>query len=158
MKEETTNNYDVVMPTPRSVRFEPATQEQLAAFVTRHAGLTQSSAAAMLVEEGLRMDAHPGVLFREGPAGRRAVLAGGPDVWEVIRAIRAARRAKPRAASAATLALVAEQTGVEPRLLEVAVAYYSDHPDEVDSFIAAADEAESAVGAALARRQSLLGA
>lgn len=27
---------------------------------------------------------HPGLVFREGPTGRRPRLAGGPDVWEVI--------------------------------------------------------------------------
>ena len=30
------------------------------------------------------MDAHPAVLFRDGPAGRRDVLVGGPDVADVI--------------------------------------------------------------------------
>ncbi len=30
------------------------------------------------------MDEHPGIVFRDGPTGRRAALAGGPDVWEVI--------------------------------------------------------------------------
>jgi hypothetical protein len=75
---------------PRSVRFEASTDAHLSSFVARHPGLSHSSAAALLVEEGLRMDAHPGVLFREGPAGQRAVLSGGPDVWEVIRAIKSA--------------------------------------------------------------------
>lgn len=35
------------------------------------------------------MEDHPGVIFRDGPAGRRAGLVGGPDVWEVIAAIQA---------------------------------------------------------------------
>jgi hypothetical protein len=30
------------------------------------------------------MEEHPGIAFRDGPSGRRAALAGGPDVWEVI--------------------------------------------------------------------------
>ena len=34
------------------------------------------------------MDDHPGIVFRDGTAGRRAGLAGGPDVWEVIGALR----------------------------------------------------------------------
>jgi len=29
---------------------------------------------------------YPGILLRDGPAGQRAALAGGPDVWEVIAA------------------------------------------------------------------------
>jgi hypothetical protein len=31
-----------------------------------------------------------GIVFRDGPAGRRAVVIGGPDVWEVIAAARSA--------------------------------------------------------------------
>ena len=39
----------------------------------------------------MRMRSAPGVLFADGPAGRRAVIAGtGLDVWEVIAAWRAA--------------------------------------------------------------------
>jgi hypothetical protein len=30
------------------------------------------------------MEEHPGIAFRDGPSGRRAALAGGPDVWEAI--------------------------------------------------------------------------
>ena len=30
------------------------------------------------------MDDHPGIVFRDGPTGRRAGLAAGPAVWEVI--------------------------------------------------------------------------
>jgi hypothetical protein len=40
--------------------------------------------AQRYVEEGLRMDDHPLVRYADGPAGRRARLIGGPDVWEVI--------------------------------------------------------------------------
>ena len=145
------------MAGPRSVRFDSDTEEHLVAFVARHAGLTQSSAAAMLVEEGLRMDAHPGVLFREGPAGRRAVLAGGPDVWEAIRAIRSARESDPTLTAAETLELVAENTSLDSRTLQIAVAYYSEYPHEVDSLIATAEEAEVGATAAVERRQALLG-
>ena len=145
------------MTSPRSVRFDPATDAHLAAFAARHAGLSHSGAAALLVEEGLRMDAHPGVLFRDGPAGRRAVLVGGPDVWEVVRAIRNARAAEAALSGDDLLALVAENTGVAPRLLDVAVAYYGDYPAEVDALIADADAAESAFEDAVDRRNSLLG-
>ncbi len=36
------------------------------------------------MDEGLRMDEPPGIVFRDGPPGRRAALAAGPDVWEVM--------------------------------------------------------------------------
>jgi hypothetical protein len=49
---------------------------------------TRSDLAKRLIDEGLRMAQHPGVYFVTGPAGRRATLMRGPDVWEVVRAIR----------------------------------------------------------------------
>lgn len=145
------------MASPRSVRFEPSTDAHLAAFASRHAGLSHSGAAALLVEEGLRMDTHPGVLFREGPAGRRAVLVGGPDVWEVIRAVKSARATETDLTGDAMLALVAQNTGLSRRALDVAVAYYSDYPTEVDALIAEADAAEQSLEDSVDRRRSLLG-
>ena len=43
-----------------------------------------SSIGERQIDEGLRMEAHPGIVFRNGPSGRRAGLAAGPDVWEVV--------------------------------------------------------------------------
>jgi uncharacterized protein (DUF433 family) len=38
------------------------------------------------LEEGIRMRRCPGIIFTNGPAGRRATVAGtGIDVWEVVR-------------------------------------------------------------------------
>ena len=145
------------MASPRSVRFEPSTDAHLAAFAARHAGLSHSGAAALLVEEGLRMDTHPGVLFREGAAGRRAVLVGGPDVWEVIRAVKSARASEADLSGDGLLALVAENTGLARRALDVAVAYYSDYPAEVDALIAEADAAQESLEHSVDRRRSLLG-
>ena len=34
------------------------------------------------------MAEHPGIVFRDGPTRRRAAVAGGPDVWEIIRAVK----------------------------------------------------------------------
>ena len=113
------------MATPRSVRFDDSVVERLASYVSRHPGLTASSVAARLVDEGLRMEEHPGVMFRDGPMGRRATLVGGPDVWEVIRALRSARSAEPALAQPELLDLVADTTGVAPRLLRVAVGYWA---------------------------------
>ena len=44
------------------------------------------------------MEEHPGVVFRDGPAGRRAGLAGGPDVWEAIVVLKDFGAAGPAAA------------------------------------------------------------
>jgi hypothetical protein len=144
------------MSEPRSVRFEPSTVARLSAFTARRPGLTSSSAAALLVEEGLRMDAHPGVVFREGPSGRRAAIAGGPDVWEVVRAIRDTRTAEPRLRPGKVLDRVSANTGVSVTVLHVAVQYYAAFPDEIDAQVADADAAEADAEKALARTRKLL--
>jgi len=51
-------------------------------------GLNKSRLAERYIDEGVRMDDHPGIVFRDGPIGRRAGLAAGPDVWEIIGALR----------------------------------------------------------------------
>ena len=44
------------------------------------------------------MEEHPGIVFHDGPAGRRAGLANGPDVWEVIVVLKDFGAAGPAAA------------------------------------------------------------
>lgn len=77
------------------VRFDMAVAERLSAFVVANPGVSLSSAANRLADEALRMNGHPGTVFRPGPAGRRAGLAGGPDAWEAVRAVKSARAAEP---------------------------------------------------------------
>src|SRR6202041_3738580 len=101
----------VTTPGPSSVRFEPRVFERLSAFVAAHRDLTLSSAPSRLVDEALRIREHPLVTFKDGPAGRRARLVGGPDVWEVIGAIRSVREAEPDLAGDDVLAVVEETSG-----------------------------------------------
>ena len=145
------------MSTPRSIRFEDSTLERLAIFAARRPGVTGTSAAARVVEEGLRMDAHPGVIFRDGPAGRRAVLIGGPDVHEVIGAVRATREAEPDISAEELLPLVSENTGVDLDRLHIAIDYYGEFADEIDALDRDAAAAEQALRAAMERTGGLLG-
>ena len=118
--------------------------------------ISLSSAANRLVDEALRMVEHPGAIFRPGPTGRRAALAGGPDVWEVIRAVKSAHAAEPALDSDDLMSLVSSNTGVELRLLTTAVRYWAAYPDEIDAEIAAADAAEEAAEQAWLRERQLL--
>jgi hypothetical protein len=138
------------------VRFDPLVADRLISFVAANPGMSMSSAANRLVDEALRMTEHPGVIFRIGPTGRRAALIGGPDVWEVIRAIRSANAAEPEIVNDELLSLVSNNTGVTTHLLSVAVRYWAAYPDEVDSEIAAADSAEEAAEQAWLRERQLL--
>lgn len=47
-------------------------------------GQSRSALIQRYVEEGLRRDRHPRITFEDGPAGRRAAIIGGPDVWELM--------------------------------------------------------------------------
>ena len=138
------------------MRFDMAVADRLAAFVSINHGLSLSAAANMLVDEGLRMMEHPGVIFRAGPTGRRAGLVNGPDVWEIVRAVRSARAAEPDLGEQELLALVAENTGVPVRLIRVATGYWASYPDEIDAEVAAADAAEENAEQAWRREQELL--
>ncbi|HEY3732365.1 MAG TPA: hypothetical protein VGL63_00440 [Streptosporangiaceae bacterium] len=138
------------------VRFDQAVADRLVSFIAANPGMSMSSAANRLVDEALRMTEHPGVIFRTGPTGRRAALASGPDVWEVIRAVKSAHTAEPELARDDLLALVSDNTGVATHVLDIAVRYWAAYPDEVDSEIAAADSAEEAAEQAWLRERRLL--
>jgi len=131
------------MTAPRSVRFDDSTLERLTAYCLRHQGLSQSSAVALLVEEGLRMDLHPGIVFRDGPTGRRASLIAGPDVWELVRAIRQLRAEEPDVIADEAISVVADAVHVPPSAVKTAVAYYAAFPEEIDQAIALADTVEA---------------
>jgi hypothetical protein len=154
----TSIDYVVVMarknPTP--VRFDMVVADRLAAFVSINHGLSLSAAANMLVDEGLRMMEHPGVIFRTGPTGRRAGLASGPDVWEIVRAVRSARAAEPGLGERELLEMIAENTGIPVRSIRVATGYWASYPDEIDAEVAAADAAEENAERTWRREQELL--
>ncbi len=139
-----------------AVRFDMAVAERLSAFVVANPGMSLSSAANRLVDEALRMSEHPGIVFRPGPTGRRAGLAEGPDVWEVVRAVKSARAAEPGLAEDGLLALVAENTGTPERIIRAAIRYWASYPEEIDAEIAAAAAAENAAEDAWRRERQLL--
>lgn len=108
--------------------------------------------AQRYIDEGMRLDRHPGIVFRSGPAGRRAVVVGGPDVWEVV----AAARSAPERGESLVSAL-AERIGVPVEKVRLALRYYGEYPDEVDRFIAANEREAERLERALENEQRLLG-
>jgi hypothetical protein len=147
----------VASSSPSSIRFEPRVFSRLSAFVAAHRDLTLSSATSRLVDEALRVREHPLVTFKDGPAGRRARLAGGPDVWEVIGAVRSVREAEPALAGDEVVAVVAETSGVPVPFIRAALAYWGDYPEEVDDFLRRAGVEAAKAKAAWERQQGLLG-
>ncbi|MHB8691574.1 MAG: ribbon-helix-helix protein, CopG family [Solirubrobacteraceae bacterium] len=65
-----------------SVRLDDRLAEKLKLSAAA-AGETLSDRLRRYAEEGARREEHPMITFRDGPAGRRAGLINGPDVWEI---------------------------------------------------------------------------
>lgn len=104
------------------------------------AGLNKSRLAERYIDEGLRMEDHPGIVFRDGPTGRRAALSGGPDIWEVIATVRASGLDGENA-----LAAAAEWGSLSLPQVRTAVHYYAEYPQEIDARIARnVEEADAA--------------
>jgi uncharacterized protein (DUF433 family) len=109
-----------------TLRFPTGTTARLRHQAER-SGLAARTLAQRYVEEGLRHDRHPLVHFLDGPSGRRAALAGsGLDVWEVIATVRDNENDLEEASS---------YLGVPLGLVQAAVAYYGEYPDEIDAEI-----------------------
>jgi hypothetical protein len=124
------------MKAPISIRFEPALLLRLRRRATAAGDASTSSLAQRLIDEGLRMADHPGVIFKDGPSGRRAALAYGPDVWEVITVLTEIDERGPAAIDAA-----AEVFAVDASRIVTAVNYYADYRRGIDAEIADANEA-----------------
>jgi len=144
------------MSSPRSVRFDDDVIRRLDRYVRSHPGTSASSLANIFVDEALRAEEHPGIVFRPGPTGRRAGLVGGPDVWEVIGALQAVRAEDSDLADESLVAVVAEATGLSPRVVRIAIRYYAAYPAEVEERIAANHEAAQEAEAAWQAEQDLL--
>ena len=97
------------------------------------------------------MEDHPGVVFRDGPSGRRAALAGGPDVWEIIETLKGTGLAGEQAIAAA-----AEWGALTHAQVHAAVRYYADFRDEVDERIESNSREAERQRAAWVRAQEAL--
>lgn len=71
-------------PTARMIDLPQDLEQEIAREAERR-GQSWSSTTTDLLTEAVRMRRVPGIVFGDGPTGRRAVVAGsGIDVWEVI--------------------------------------------------------------------------
>lgn len=97
------------------------------------------------------MTDHPGIIFKDGPSGRRAALAYGPDVWEIVKFLREIDERGPAAIDAA-----AEVFATDAARISTAVSYYGEYADEIDAEIAAAEDASARAEAAWRVQQQLI--
>lgn len=114
---------------PFSIRMSEHTLARLDVGAQRR-GEAKSRTAERLIDEGLRMEDHPGIVFRDGPAGRRAALAVGPDVWQVVQTLKETGLGGEQA-----IAATAEWGNLSHAQVNAALRYYVDFPEEVDEKI-----------------------
>jgi hypothetical protein len=114
---------------PFSIRMSERTLDRLDLGARRRSE-PKARTAERLIDEGLRMEDHPGIVFRDGPSGRRAALAAGPDVWEVIETLQGTGLSGEKAITA-----TAKWGNLPPLQVHAAVRYYADYRDEVEERI-----------------------
>src|SRR5262245_65967212 len=107
-----------------SYRLDPDVKARLAR-QARAEGISERALIERLLAEGLDVLHHPGIVYRDGPTGRRAALAVGPDVWEVVSALRYTRgREETRVAT------LAEQFDLNPRNIRTAIDFAAAPRDQ----------------------------
>jgi uncharacterized protein (DUF433 family) len=113
------------------MRLSRATDE----LVTREAQRTRRSKGAVvesLTEEALRTRRFPGIAFRGSDWARRPWIIGTAlDVWEIVAASRSYDSPQEMAA----------RTDLPEAQIRLALTYYREFPDEVDTAIAENDRA-----------------
>lgn len=97
------------------------------------------------------MERHPGIVFRDGPAGRRPGLAAGPDVWEVARLLQDSQLDGDE-----LVAWVAKSIDLTGGQVRAVISYYAEYQDEIDAWIARNDEEAELAERAWRREQELL--
>jgi hypothetical protein len=133
-----------------SVRLDDQLRQQLADMAATE-GTTVTELIERFLREGLACAAHPGIVFKSGPSGRRAALGGGPDVWEIVAGFR-----HTSGSEAKRLARLADQLGMHQRQVVIALNYAADHPEEIEARIDANERALADAERIAAERQRLL--
>jgi hypothetical protein len=133
-----------------SLRLDEKLRQQLAT-AARSQDTTVTALVERFVKEALAVEAHPGIVFKPGPSGRRAALAGGPDVWEIASAVRDVTGTESQRVKA-----LAEQFGIHEAQVGVALTYAASHRKEIEARINANDQALEEAERIAAERDRLL--
>lgn len=112
---------------------------------------TATSVLERLIVEGITSLDHPGIVFRGPVNARRAGLAGGPDIWEIIVRLRELDGSEGERSAA-----LSAETDLALPQIEIALGYAADHPDEIQQMIDRRDQAIARSERRAAARQALL--
>jgi len=93
-------------------------------------GLTVTALLNQLIMEGCDQIDFPGIVFRGPASDRRAALAAGPDVWEVVSRLQDLSGSEEK-----RIATLAEESDLHPRLIRLAIDYAAEHRDVIQQRI-----------------------
>jgi hypothetical protein len=117
------------MPASTSFRISDHAKRRLAARAEWE-GMTVTALLDRLIMEGCDEIDFPGIVFR-GPANdRRAGLAAGPDVWEIVARLQELDGHEER-----RIATLAEESALHPRQIRLALDYAAGHREAIQSRI-----------------------
>jgi hypothetical protein len=108
-----------------SFRISDAAKSRLASRAARE-GATATSLLDQLIVEGVDQLEYPGVIFRGPVHDRRAALAAGPDVWEIV-----GRLQELDGSEEQRITVLSEESDLHPRLIRVALDYAAEHAKEI---------------------------
>ena len=97
------------------------------AALSRRQRVDESELARRLLDEAIRREKHPTIVFRSASGGREAAIEGRRlYVWQVIETLRA---------SGGEVDEAAEYLGIRPDQVRSAAAYHAEHAAEIDELI-----------------------
>ena len=112
----------------RGLRLPKELEEEIERERKVRGGLSFSEVVTSLLREAVRMRRVPGIVFVEGPTGRRAAIVGtGLDVWEVVTQFREVGWDYEQLRNC--------YEWLSESQLAAALNYYRLYPDEVDARI-----------------------
>jgi uncharacterized protein (DUF433 family) len=116
------------MPTiQKSIRIQERTLKEIDQ-IARDSGREFSAVANELLEEAIKIQRCPGIIFTEGTSGRKARIAGtGIEVWEVISTYKGVNKDFDRLSKA--------YHWLTEQQLRSALGYYRVYPEEIDRLI-----------------------
>ncbi len=132
---------------PQSFRLPAPLLERLRRAAERRS-VSQTALVQRYLEEGLKMDEFPMIVFRDSPTGRQAMLEGTRlTVVQVLDTVRN---------SDGSIEAGADYLRLSVRQVQACVRYYADNRSEVDAFAARVEEENERLRAAWEREQSVL--
>jgi uncharacterized protein (DUF433 family) len=109
---------------------------------------SQTALVERYLEEGLKLDAYPMIVFRDSPVGRRPMLEGTRlDVAQVVDTVRN---------EGGSVEAACDYLSLSSSQVRACVHYYADNKDEVDAYADRVEEENERLRVAWERERELL--